>query len=55
MRGCLGDCCRAEGDAEGTLAHYQESVRLLQAAGDDAEVGVQQGNEVGVLGSKPEL
>ncbi|PSC70221.1 zinc ion-binding [Micractinium conductrix] len=37
VRGCLGDCCRAEGDAEGTLAHYQESVRLLQAAGDDAE------------------
>lgn len=35
--GCLGDCCRAEGDADGTLALYRESVELLQAAGQDPE------------------
>lgn len=37
--GCLGDCCRAEGDAAGTLRHYQDSVALLREAGQDPEVG----------------
>lgn len=37
--GCLGDCCRAEGDAEGTLRHYGDSVALLREAGQDPEVG----------------
>lgn len=36
--GCLGDCCRAEGDAQGTAQHYQDSVRLLREAGQDPEV-----------------
>ncbi len=38
MCGCLGDCCRAEGDAQGTAQHYQDSVRLLREAGQDPEV-----------------
>ncbi|KAL4450240.1 hypothetical protein ABPG77_010909 [Micractinium sp. CCAP 211/92] len=37
VSGCLGDCCRAEGDAAGTLEHYAASVALLQAAGEDPE------------------
>ncbi|KAL4854859.1 hypothetical protein ACK3TF_004544 [Chlorella vulgaris] len=37
VSGCLGDCCRAEGDAAGMLRHYQRSVELLQAAGPDPE------------------
>lgn len=37
VSGCLGDCCRAEGDADGMLRHYQRSVELLQAAGPDPE------------------
>lgn len=37
MSGCLGDCCRAEGDAEGTQGHYERSMELLQAAGEDPE------------------
>ncbi|KAL4421602.1 hypothetical protein ABPG75_010893 [Micractinium tetrahymenae] len=37
VSGCLGDCCRAQGDAASTLQHYQASVKLLQAAGQDPE------------------